>query len=296
MLPLLTIILVLLSIAFIIGANSKNIREQTRSLLSWYTVLSVGCSLALAIMTIHQQRDVWTSLLSDWFSDPQEPKYVSASGLDSEQLEPIIPMIEQFHLKEHVHLDAPLVKQYPELPRGCEVTSLTMLLQYHDMNSDKMTLAEQVAKDPTTFKSDGDTIYFGNPHKGFVGNMYSLNEPGYGVYHEPIETLAKKYAGDRVINFTGDSFYKILEHLNEDRPVWIITNTTYKKLPQEYFQTWQTPDGPELITMKEHSVLVTGYDHEFIYFNDPISGKKKAPISDFREAWVQMGKQAITIK
>ncbi|WP_236560983.1 C39 family peptidase [Pontibacillus sp. HMF3514] len=296
MLATLTLGVVTLSILLMLGANSNKIQSQYKRLLRWYMVFSVGCALALAIMTVHQQRDVWTSLFSDWFLNTEERNHVAASSLGAMELEPIVPLIEQYHLKEKVNIDAPVVRQYPELPRGCEVTSLTMLLRYHNIESDKMTLAEQIQKDPTPFKAKGDKLYFGNPHKGFVGNMYDLNQPGYGVYNEPIEKLARTYAKDRVENFSGESFYKILEHLNENRPVWVITNTTYKKLPEELFQTWLTPDGPESITMKEHSVLVTGYDKEFIYFNDPLGKNKKAPISDFREAWVQMGKQAITIK
>jgi len=297
MLSWITLGVVVLSIVFMIGARSNKIQAPFRKLFKWYTVVSLGFALGLASITVHQNRDVWSSLFKEWFSDNQEPKHVAASGLASMDLEPIVPLIQQYHLEKEVHIDAPMVRQYPELPRGCEVTTLTMLLRHHDIDADKMNLAKEVQKDATPYKVEGDNVHFGNPHKGFVGSMYDLSQPGYGVYNEPIEQLAKQFAGDRVENFSGESFYKILEHLNEDRPVWVITNTTYKKLPKEYFQTWQTPDGPELITMKEHSVLVTGYDREFIYFNDPISGKnKKAPIKDFREAWVQMGKQAITIK
>ena len=161
-----------------------------------------------------------------------------------------------------------------------------------------MTLAKQVPKDTTPYSEKDGEISFGNPNKGFVGNMYNLSKPGYGVYHGPIANLTAQYVDEeRVNDFSGGSFFQILEQLNEKRPVWVITNTTYKKLSEDYFETWKTPQGPKRITMKEHSVLVTGYDSQSIYFNDPISGqKKKAPISDFREAWVQMGKQAISIK
>jgi len=52
----------------------------------------------------------------------------------------------------------------------------------------------------------------------------------------------------------------------------------------------------EVLYRKEHSVLLTGYDKDYIYFNDPLTGEKnkKAPLKDFEESWVQMGSQAIT--
>lgn len=67
-------------------------------------------------------------------------------------------------------------------------------------------------------------------------------------------------------------------------------------MPQEEFKTWDTPKGEVNITYQEHSVVITGNDNDYIYFNDPLTGEinKKAPKQDFIDAWVQMGKQAIT--
>jgi uncharacterized protein YvpB len=47
---------------------------------------------------------------------------------------------------------------------------------------------------------------------------------------------------------------------------------------------------------KLHSVLVTGYDQCYIYFNDPLANtkNKKAKIADFEATQVQLGRQAIT--
>ncbi|MGG6899115.1 C39 family peptidase, partial [Rhizobium sp. BR 315] len=61
---------------------------------------------------------------------------------------------------------------------------------------------------------------------------------------------------------------------------------------------WETPNGKVKITYKEHSVLITGYDESFVYFNDPISGEKnkKEPLSPFIDAWKQMGSQALSLK
>jgi len=199
-------------------------------------------------------------------------------------------------MKPFVILDVPVIRQLPELPRGCEVTSLAMLLEDAGVQVDKVTLAKQVKKDPTPFQRRNGKVYFGNPHNGFVGDMYSLTTPGLGVYHEPIEELAEQYLPNRIVNLTGSDFSALQKYLSNGSPIWIITNSTFQKLPESAFHEWDTPSGPIKITYYEHSVVITGYDHDYIYFNDPLSDQKnkKAPKDDFVEAWVQMGRQAIT--
>ncbi|PKM83689.1 MAG: peptidase C39 [Firmicutes bacterium HGW-Firmicutes-13] len=199
-------------------------------------------------------------------------------------------------LKIKAVLDAPLISQYPELPRGCEVTSLAMLLQYAGIPVDKITLAGEVEKDFTPYQVKNGRIYFGNPYFGFVGNMYSLSEPGYGVYHRPIKRLMEWYLPDQTIDLTGCDFEDVLSFISQGTPVWVIVNTHYAKLDPKEFQTWHTPYGPLQITYKEHSVLITGNDREHVYFNDPRTAEKNKKVSreSFEAAWVQMGRQAIT--
>lgn len=203
--------------------------------------------------------------------------------------------ISKTAIREAVYIEAPSISQLPELPRGCEVTTLAMLMQYFGENVDKMELAEKVKRDTTPYQRINGEIHFGNPYDGFVGDMYSFANPGLGVYHGPIADLAREYFGDQVIDFSGGSFNEIIHHLNNGQPVWVIINSTYKELPDHMFTTWHTPSGPIEITRKEHSVLITGYDQDYIYFNDPLHLATKAPYEDFKAAWEQMGKQAITI-
>jgi uncharacterized protein YvpB len=191
----------------------------------------------------------------------------------------------------------PLIMQKPELDRGCEVTSLAMLLQYAGVDVGKMELAEKIKKDHTPYKNENGTYYYGNPNDGFVGDIYTFDKMGYGVYHGPVADLAEEYLPGKVRDVSGSSFEEaVIQPLMDKKPVWVIINATYKKLADSEFRTWNTPTGQVQITWQEHSVVVTGFDEDYVYFNDPLSAVTKAERAGFQAAWKQMGSQAITIK
>lgn len=191
---------------------------------------------------------------------------------------------------DHAMIDAPQIVQNPELPRGCEVTSLAMLLQQAGVNVGKMTLANKIDKVPY---QSGD--YYGNPNDGFVGNMETLSEPGLGVNHGPIVKLAKRYLPNQIVDLSGRPFDAVLDQLRAGIPVMVITNSQFKPLPDSAFRTWSTSSGTIKVTFHEHAVLVTGFDKNYIYFNNPLGSKNEKTERDpFIDAWQQMGSQAIS--
>jgi uncharacterized protein YvpB len=268
-----------LILAALIIALSIFLFNQARKRLFFVNLVLFGCFFFLIVSQLQQQDIKVTSL-------PLKQTLISSKTLTND-----------FALRSSVLLNVPIIRQLPELPRGCEVTSLAMLLQYNGIHVDKMTLAKQVKKNPASYVKKNGNVYFGHPNDGFVGDMYSLKTPGLGVYHQPIRELAERYLPNRVVDLTGSEFNELEKYLSNGMPIWIITNATYKKLPKSAFRKWVTPRGVIEITYYEHSVVITGYDKQFIYFNDPLSGEKnkKAPKREFIDAWVQMGRQAITI-
>lgn len=188
-----------------------------------------------------------------------------------------------------------VIYQMPELARGCEVTSLAMLINFFGTAVDKMTLADEIAKDDAPPYYENGKLYRGNPNVGFVGDMTALNTYGLGVYHKPIHDLLIKYFPENAVDLSGVDFDVLYYYISNKSPVWIITNATFAPLGESSFETWNTKDGEIKITYREHSVLITGYDEDYIYFADPLSGLLRAPKKNFIKAWEQMGSQAVTV-
>ncbi|MCO7128128.1 C39 family peptidase [Sporolactobacillus shoreicorticis] len=229
--------------------------------------------------------------------DSQEGNY---EQLQREQTNDSIPMKKKTLPKREKEpeltekkLSAPYVSQRPELPNGCEVTSLTMLLQSAGVRTNKMLLAEQIKKVP--FQSGK---WKGNPNEGFVGNMYhgSRANPGLAVYHGPIADLARRYLGGHVVDMTGRPWSAIEKQIALGKPVWTITSINFQPVPASAWQNWPTKQGMIRITFKEHSVLLTGFDKKYVYFNDPLAGGpgSSSDKQAFIKAWHQFGNQALS--
>jgi uncharacterized protein YvpB len=194
-------------------------------------------------------------------------------------------------LQDSKIIDVPLINQMdmPQLKNGCEVTSLAMVLNFNGIKVTKNQLANEIHRVPIIDQNKK----MGNPNMGFVGDME--NGPGYSVYNGPVFDLAKKYAGKRAFNLTNSSFIDLLKKVSQGYPVWVITTNNFK--PGAVFKKWETVQGPVYITLNEHSAVITGYDKNYIYVNDPYGYKnRKVDRTSFINSWEEMGKQAIVIE
>ena len=188
-------------------------------------------------------------------------------------------------------LSVPLINQFKGhyLRNGCEVTSLAMILNYHGIKVTKTELFNKADKVPWKYKNG----LSGNPNEGFVGDME--HGPGLSMYHGPIMKLAKKYVGKKADDLTGSKVSEIYKQIDHGLPVWVIITATFS--PTNDFITWKTSQGKIKVTYNIHSVVITGYNKNFVYFNNPF-GKKNQKVNrtNFEKAWKQLGSQAIVIK
>ncbi|WNQ13621.1 C39 family peptidase [Paenibacillus aurantius] len=193
-------------------------------------------------------------------------------------------------------LEVPLIRQNPELPSGCEVTSLSMLLAYYGAKTDKLKLAAEMKRDTTELKRapDGTILSWGNPNVGFVGEITGRAK-GFGIYHTALIELMRKYIPDAV-DLTGGSFEALEKQVASGSPVVVWTTIDYIVPEPDRWVVWDTSLGPIRTTFSEHAVVLVGYDEQNVYVNDPLSGKSSLPVNKaaFLETWEAMGKQALS--
>ena len=195
-------------------------------------------------------------------------------------------------MKQEQKLNVPLENQMPDLPNGCEVTSLSMLMNYSGIKVSKNELAETI-QHVDSFTDGGK--YRGNPHQGFVGHMTIANA-GWCVYNEPLYNVARKYTS-HIENITGSDFLSLLKLVSNGHPVMIITTTTFNKVNN--MQTWDTNTGKVNVTPSSHACVITGYSKpkKVVYVNNPY-GYKNQPVNwkNLQASYNQQGRQALYIR
>lgn len=136
--------------------------------------------------------------------------------------------------------NVPLIGQRPQLPTGCEITAVTMMINY--ASKKKYTKIYMAKKMPRS----------SNPNKGFVGNPFKKS--GWYIFPPALMKLVRHYLGSSKL-FTGKSTAFLKNYLKtKKRPIVVYVGKI---------------DG-----FPNHAVTVTGFSKSRIYFNDPWTDKR----------------------
>lgn len=191
-------------------------------------------------------------------------------------------------------LDVPLIHQNPELKYGCEVTSLAMMLQFAGVNTNKMELYERIQKDMDPLvKRKGDILQWGDPDVGFVGDMTG-KQAGYAVFEGPMIQLINRYLPNKAVNLTNRPFQELEDHVQNGYPVVVWTTGDYR-LPDRP-ESW-LHEGKRIETPLDlHAVVLVGYDDQYVYLNDPLSGRKQVKVNkqQFIVSWQALKNRAVS--
>lgn len=205
-----------------------------------------------------------------------------------------IPIGEKYAaLKSNINYEVENILQKPELPEGCEVTSLAILLNDLGFDIEHTYLADNYLEQGEV----GDVSFY----EMNVGNPRNAGK-AYGCYAPVIVKTANKYLYDmesylRAYDYTGYDVSEIYYQLSMGHLpiVWITMDfaEVYIKKP------WNI-NGKDLYWKYPlHCVLMTGYDMEkgTVTLTDPL---KKTPVTVsmelFEKRFRQMESQAVVIK
>lgn len=182
------------------------------------------------------------------------------------------------------------ILQNPELPTGCEVTSLAIVLNYLGYNVEKTTLSDSYLDKAAIGTATAYTAFLGNPRY----------EHSYGCYAPVIVNCANKYLSDIESNYiatdiSGLEFEDLYEYIVEDIPV-IVWSTMY--MSDSYTTTTWNVNGEDFAWIaNEHCVVLYGYDkyQNTVSVSDPLVGNTKYDIELFKDRYNQLLKQAVII-
>lgn len=199
-----------------------------------------------------------------------------------------------------VYIDMANILQNPELPVGCEITALTILLNYYGFNAEKTDMAKNYLPtsrgNPRTV--DGK-LYKDSFYDYFIGDPFSR---GYGCFSPAIEKAANSYisshgGGYTVKNISGCHPDTLYEYLIAGTPV--LCWATDGMIEPEYYETWYDNATGEQLDwyLNEHCFVLAGFNiaNSTVTLNDPMKGIIDYNIDKFEVRFKQMHSQALVL-
>lgn len=222
-----------------------------------------------------------TALFDVELDQVEESGEIAELGTENVQMQ--TETIENYYKME----DFEWLSQNPELPTGCEITSLTSVLNYYGINVKKETMADDYLK-------KGDGSYY----EMFLGNPRDAGS--FGCMAQPIVDAANLYfkknnVSMKASNVSGVTFDKILEYVSQGVPM-IVWNTM--GMAPAYESQTLTLDGREYTWIApEHCVVVVGYDldNNEVYVADPMAGMVTRNLKTFEERYDSLKRQAVYV-
>lgn len=214
--------------------------------------------------------------------------------LDGIKIDAVIPLGESYaDIPRKAELDTKVILQNPELPEGCEVTSLAIILNYFGFKITHTDLADNYLPQGKV----GEVSFY----EYNIGNPREKGE-AWGCYAPVIVKTANSYLSEqgtnyRAYNYTGYDVRKLYYEVSCGRPV--VVWTTMRFAEPRTSSPWIV-DGKKLYWKYPlHCVVLSGYDFdaETVTITDPLSPKPiTVKMSLFEQRFRQMESQAVTLK
>lgn len=229
-----------------------------------------------------------------WYVVSDGRYYYCSEGNRYTMVKPSAFSIEEAKMtveSEKVFHEVDTILQKPELPHGCEVTGLAILLSYYGINADKCELADRWLPKGVWGQTDFREAFVGDPRKTYASA---------GCYASVIADVGTRYLENeqkerKVTSAEGVDCYALLAMV-EEAPV--LAWTTMNLNAPYIAQIWNV-DGEELYWLNyEHCVVLTGYDleKEVFYGTDPLYGPCEYDMKLFLLRFQTMHSQVVQVE
>lgn len=191
--------------------------------------------------------------------------------------------------------DVPFIDQRDQYPTGCESVSAVMACQYAGISITPDTFIDQYLPRASFTYQNGKLVGY-HPNDCFMGNPYTSN--GFGCYAPCIEKAIRKFLPSNytMTNTTGSSVSSLCKNYI-DRGIPVVIWATMSMVAPGNGATWILKDTGKTFQWlsHEHCLVLTGYDSQYYFFNDPLQGKVKYKKSLVETRYQQMGSQSLVV-
>lgn len=260
------------------------------------TLILLLISVFAILWIFYMQTPVSNETPSVQVTDTIELTAVDDSLIKSDSLDEAFQQqnTTDFTLPDTAFIDVPFVNQNPELPTGCEITSLTEVLNFYGFDIDKESLARTYLPMMQELQS-GAYIYY------FYGSPWSSN--GSGCFSPAIVNAANAFLSDvssplRAHKLSYSDVNTLLSEVAQGNPVIVWTSFDYSIKPVTYREVIINDNEKFFWPTYEHCTVLTGYNltDNTVTLTDPTYGIVVRSLEDFTYYYQMYFYQAVVIK
>ena len=191
-----------------------------------------------------------------------------------------------------------LILQNPELPTGCEITAMTMAMNYCGIRVSKMEIAEKylprrpyhifLGADQRAYGPDLENYFIGDPRgKGYVCGPKA-------VIKAANDYLREHRSSWRVLEKTGAEPQELYRWVHQGTPVVVWVTISMKERKKAV--GWYTEDGKYVDwSRNDHGAVLIGVENKRVLIADPISGKVKYKKETFEKIYEDRGRKCVIL-
>lgn len=232
---------------------------------------------------------------------PESSSLPASSAAESTESTPPSSAAPQASRPDSFRLaDFPVLYQMPELPTGCEITALTMVLHFYGYPVDKTTMAaDYLPKARANLHEGADgRLYGGDLRNYFIGDPFT--EAGYICGTGAIVTAANTYLQDagsslQAVDESGAAPEQLYDFVSEGTPV--VVWVTIGMADRRQAEGWYTEDGTYVDwSTNDHGAVLIGYAPDTVTIADPLAGIVEYSRSQFESVYAERGSQCVLLR